>query len=56
MQLWWNDTGRGEAEVLGAKHVALSLCPPQIPHGGAWNRTRATDGTGRRLALVVSRP
>jgi len=33
MQLWWNDTGRGgEAEVLGAKHVALSLCPPQILH------------------------
>ena len=42
--------------MLGAKHVSLVLCPLQIPHGGAWNRNRATAVTGRRLAWVVSRP
>jgi len=56
MQQWWNDTGRGEAEVLGAKRVSLSFCTLQIPHGGAWNRTWATAITGRRLSWVVPRP
>jgi hypothetical protein len=43
----------GETEVLGDKPVLVPLCPPQIPKGMVWNRTRAFAGTGRQLTLFI---
>jgi len=43
----------GETEVLGDTTVLVPLCPPQIPTGMVWNRTRASAGTGRRLTLFI---
>jgi hypothetical protein len=40
---------RGKTEVLGGKPVPVPLCPPQIPHGLTWDRTRASAVTGRQL-------
>jgi hypothetical protein len=31
----------GETEELGEKPVPVPLCPPHIPHGLTWARTRA---------------
>jgi hypothetical protein len=30
-----------KTEILGEKPVPVPLCPPQIPHGSTWDRTRA---------------
>jgi hypothetical protein len=39
-------TGKNRSTVLGKnKHVAVALCPPHIPHGLAWDRTRASKET-----------
>ena len=38
----------GKTEVLGEKLVPVPLCPPQIPHGLTWNRTRASAVRGLR--------
>jgi hypothetical protein len=46
---WWSDTDRREVETLGVKLFPLPLCPPQIPHGLSWDRTRALAVTGRML-------
>jgi hypothetical protein len=36
----WNEIDRG-------KPVSVSLCPPQIPNGLAWDGTRTSAVTGR---------
>jgi hypothetical protein len=40
---------QGKTEELGEKRVPESLCPPQIPHGLTWMRTRASAVRDRRL-------
>jgi hypothetical protein len=51
----WN--WHGKPEELGEKPVPVSLCPPQIPHGLTWDRTRAFAVGGRRLtAWALARP
>jgi hypothetical protein len=50
-----NDGGMiltGENEELGEKPVPVPLCPPQIPHGLARERTRASAVTDRRLTIT----
>jgi len=42
MEHWWNDID-GKTEVLGEKPVPFPLCPPQISHGLAWDRTQASE-------------
>jgi hypothetical protein len=37
MEHWWNNTGRGNLELLGEKPVVLPLCQAEIPHGLPWN-------------------
>jgi hypothetical protein len=39
----------GEPEEFGGKTVSMPLFPPQIPHGLARVRTRASAVRGRRL-------
>ena len=39
----------GENRSTRGKPVAMSLCPPQIPHGLIRDRTRASAVGGRRL-------
>jgi len=36
-----NDTD-GKTEVIGGKGSTVSLCPPHIPCGLAWDRTQAS--------------
>jgi hypothetical protein len=36
MERQWNDTD-WKNEVFGEKCVAMKLCPPQQPHGLAWD-------------------
>jgi hypothetical protein len=43
----WN--WQGKTEVLGERPVPVPLCPPQMPHGLTWDRTRASAVGGRRL-------
>jgi hypothetical protein len=51
----WN--WQGKTEVLGEKPVPVPLCPPQIPHGLARDRTRASAVEGLRLtAWAMARP
>jgi hypothetical protein len=47
-----NDGGMilaGGTEVLGENPVPVPLCPPEIPHGLTWARTRYSAVRGRRL-------
>ena len=37
---------QGKTAVLWEKPVTVSLCPPQIPHGQAWDRTNTYTVTG----------
>jgi len=41
---------QGKTEVLGEKFVPLPLCPPQISHGLAHDRTGSSAGRHQRLA------
>jgi hypothetical protein len=41
-------------KLAGEKPVPVRLCPPQIPRGPTWNRTRASAVRGRRLAARVT--
>jgi hypothetical protein len=51
----WN--WHGKTEVIGEKPVPVPLCPLQIPHGPARDRTRAYMVGGRRLtAWAMARP
>jgi hypothetical protein len=43
----------GENKVLGELPVPVSLCPPQIPEGVTWDRTRGSAVRGRRLTVCV---
>ena len=36
MEQRWNDTDRGNIEVLWENPVLVPLCPPQIRQGPAW--------------------
>jgi hypothetical protein len=49
MEKWWNDDNRRKKEVRGGKPVSMLLYPPQIPLRLAWDRTRISAVTGRRL-------
>jgi hypothetical protein len=49
MEHRWNEIDRGKTEVLGEKHVAVPLCPPQIRHGLIQIRTRASAVRGRQV-------
>jgi hypothetical protein len=56
MEQRWNDNGR-KTEGLREKPVPVSLCPPQIPPGLIWPRTRASTVRSRRLtAWAMARP
>ena len=46
-QCWYCNT-----EVLIGKLVPVPLGPPQIPHGLAWDWTRASSVGGRRLFML----
>jgi hypothetical protein len=47
----------GVNRQLGEKPFPVPLCPPQIPHGLTWDRTRASAVEGRRLtAWAMARP
>lgn len=35
--------GQGKTEVLGRKPVPAPLCPPHIPRGLIWDRTRGAN-------------
>jgi hypothetical protein len=57
MEHRWNETDRGKPKYSGEKPVPVPLCPPQIPHGLTWDRTRASAVRGRRLtAWAMARP
>jgi hypothetical protein len=46
----------GKTQELGRKPAPVPLCRPQIPHGLARARTRASAVKGRRLtALAMTR-
>jgi hypothetical protein len=45
VEWYWQE----KTEELGEKPVPVPLCPPQIPHGLTWERTRASAVRGRRL-------
>jgi len=38
--------------MLSQTHVLVQLCSPQIPHGVAWNFTRPSAQTDRRLIVL----
>ena len=49
----WNQQGRTKVRV----RVPVLLCPPQIPHELAWDRTMASMVRGQRLtAWAMSLP
>jgi hypothetical protein len=39
MEHWWNDIDRGKPKYSEEKPVPMPLCPPQISHVLAWDRT-----------------
>jgi len=45
----WIDSNREKTEALGETPVPVPLCPPQIPHGLAWDRNRTAAATFWRL-------
>jgi hypothetical protein len=38
----WGNNTEGNTEVIGETPVPLSLGPPQIPHGLAWDSNRGS--------------
>jgi hypothetical protein len=50
MEHRWNVTDRGKPKYSGEKPVPVPLCPPQIPYGLTWDRTRASAVSGRRVS------
>ena len=49
---WWNGIGTRVTEVFGEKPLLLLIFLPQIPHGLAWDRSRALafgGGCAKRL-------
>jgi hypothetical protein len=50
MEHSYNDTDKGQkTEEPEEKFVAVTLLLPQTTHGLAWDRTKASAVTGRRL-------
>ena len=49
--IFWTDTDKG---VLGEKLVSVPLFPPQMPHGVAWDGTRASVFIRGRLTAAES--
>ena len=48
---------QGKTKVLGEEPVPVPHCPPQIPHGLTWDRTRTSAVGGWRLtAWAMARP
>jgi hypothetical protein len=45
----WNDTDKGKQNKSERKPDPMSLCPPQIPRGLTWAKTRASAVRVRRL-------
>jgi hypothetical protein len=39
MEHLWNDMNGGKPKCLEANYIEVSLCPPQSPHGLAWDQT-----------------
>jgi len=37
MQHWWNDTHGGKTGAVVEDSLPVVSCPPQIPHGPAWD-------------------
>jgi hypothetical protein len=55
MEQRWKDTDR-KVRKIGETHVPVSFCPPQIPRGLTWARTRASAiRSRRRTAWAVTR-
>jgi hypothetical protein len=53
----WNWQGKTEVLGGGGKPVPVTFCPPQIPHGPTWDRTRASAMRVRRLtAWAMAQP
>ena len=50
---WWNDRQR-KTKVLEEKPVPVPLCPPQIPHGQARDRTMASVARSQRQITSVN--
>ena len=58
---WWmNEYGamvewywQGKTETLEQKSVWVSLCPPQIPHWQAWDRTRLSIVTAKSTNHLI---
>jgi hypothetical protein len=49
---WWNDTDRGNPDLLGEKSVPVPFRPPHMPYGLAWDWTLASiviDGRVRSM-------
>jgi len=44
---------RGKTEALREKRILLQLCPPQSPHGAAWNRILSSAMSSWRLTSPV---
>jgi len=42
-----------ETEVLREKPVTMPLCPTQMSHGLAWDRTRVTAVEGKQLTACA---
>jgi hypothetical protein len=42
MEHRWNEIDRGKPKYWGGKPVPVPFCPPQIPHGLTWDRTRVS--------------
>ena len=48
---------RENPRTWGKKPVPVPLCPPQIPHGLIWDRTRVSAVRGRRTTVwAMARP
>jgi hypothetical protein len=52
---WGNDTDRGKTEVLGEKPIPVPLRLPQISHGLAWYRARASVVIKSKINLYTDR-
>ena len=53
VEWYWQD----KSAVLGEKDIIVSLCPPQNPHGLAWDRTHACTVIGLQwIASVMAWP
>lgn len=52
MEHCWNDTNK-KTEVFGGNLTSVSLCPPQIPQGLAWDQTLASLVRDKQLTACA---